>query len=154
MCACWQCHVLIGSMGVICGVGGEHGERGPRKDNQSRTQKDEYTCTYRYLDPHDPWYCMRERESTAQRSTAQHRATRQGTSPHGTARRCAKYAVLHCLAGSAFFVIQQYSTHKPGGPVTGIILRMMPGIYERVSTAQHAARHNTPQHRTLLHCMT
>ena len=49
-------------------------------------------------------------------------------------------------------MIKQCSTHKPGVLVPGMILRMIPGMYEIVSKAvrstaqQGTAPHSTPSH--------
>ena len=81
LCACWRCHVLIGSAGVIC-VGEKHGGREKLIEEKAKItvhNNTYYTCCA----------ALCSKECTAQHNIApQHRA-RRGTAPHGTARRCA-----------------------------------------------------------------
>ena len=132
----------------------KHEQEGERTIKGRR--KNEYTRTHRYVVPgtlHATCYCLFEINSITQHGTAPHRRAR-----HGTARRCT-VLLRYCwteLSWRCSFVIQQYSTYKPGVVVTvpDMILRMIPGLYKIVSAAKHAARQSTAQQRTVPHRTT
>ena len=82
------------------------------------------------------WYfAMIPDTACTKESTAQH-----STAPHSDALR------WECT-----FVIQQFSTYKPGVLVPVMILRTIPGMYERGTTALHGGRHSTAQHGAARH---
>ena len=131
-------------------------KRTQREDNQLRKQKGEYTRTYRYLVLRMIRGILRSKESTAQCGTAPHRRARHGTARHRMAQRCAllsySWAELS-WAGSAFFVIQQCGTYKPGVVYLSTDVRYFVEWHlacakEQVGTAKHATRHSTAQHHT------
>ena len=80
-CACWRCHVLIGSTGV-------NSEKEPLKRiDRGQSIKKVKRRVHTYIPvpctSHGIWYCMHERKHiAARRITAQHRAEPQGTARH------------------------------------------------------------------------
>ena len=95
---------------------------------------------------------------TAHRSTTQHRTSRQGAAPHGTVRRrvellsgCTAEPIVHFLRFNNAVRKPRVCSITSTGTRYDIIIRMIPGMYERVSTTKHAARHSTVPHRTAGH---
>ena len=107
VCACWRCHVLIASIGVI--FGGKDG--GPKEDNQIKKSKKRQVDTYIHTGRHRVSYCcmFERRHSAARHSTAGQGTARHRAAPHGAALLSYSWAELSCE--SICFVIQHiYST--------------------------------------------
>ena len=86
LCACWRCHIRIGSAGVdLRGGGGEiatERRQSTLKKAKRRVQKHVYTGTW-YLLLHTIYLVLLCVRKKAQHSMKQHRTAGQGTAPHG-----------------------------------------------------------------------
>ena len=114
LCSALYC-VLVGDVtfGSLYGGnlrgGGGHGDR--ERTINSRKQNYEYTtCTYRYLVLRIIYLVLVYARKKAQHSLKLHRTARQGTAPHGIARRCA--AELYIAVGLAELGVHLLRFHK------------------------------------------